>query len=629
MVGLQSDIPSTIASRAASSFRNLNPAVFSARATAPLTFSRTLWPLTTTSPVRLITRAFSTGAGDVVEKIQEKPSICTADELHYVSVSNSDWRLALWRYAPSPQAPPRNHPLLLLSGVGTNAIGFDLSPGSSFARYMAGQGFDTWILEFRGAGLSMQGLNSKQIKQSANAISQQIKAAASATNGSFSKGQQSNISTGAELSMLGLNSKEFEQSTNVLSDQMEAAAKSAQQSNIVPGALEESKISAVKEDTMRIATVWDESKLVTKLTETFMLLSERLSGFLSEGQLKIMSAKLFDQISKLIEDSQLSERFNEVRGNLLRLLETRQNSGITSQIRDLSQRLVNIIEEGQRSVSPQLFDLQERFSSTIEDFQKQLDLIVKYDWDFDHYLEEDVPAAMEYIMAQTKPKDGKLLAIGHSMGGILLYARLSKYGFEGRDPSLAAIVTLASSLDYTSSNSSLKMLLPLADPAQALNVPVVPLGALLAAAYPLSSGPPYVLSWLNYLISAEDMMHPKLLKKLVLNNFCTIPAKLLLQLTTAFREGGLCDRSGRFFYKDHLHKTNVPVLALAGDQDLICPPEAVYETANLIPEHLVTYRVFGAPEGPHYAHYDLVGGRLAVEQVYPSIIEFLSSNDSA
>ncbi|XP_034711778.1 uncharacterized protein LOC117933432 isoform X2 [Vitis riparia] len=603
MVGLQSDIPSTIASRAASSFRNLNPAVFSASATAPLTFSRTLWPSTTTSPVRLITRAFSTGAGDVVEKIQEKPSICTADELHYVSMSNSDWRLALWRYAPSPQ--------------------------SSFARYMAGQGFDTWILEFRGAGLSMQGLNSKQIKQSANAISQQIKAAASATNGSFSKGQQSNISTGAELSMLGLNSKEFEQSTNVLSDQMEAAAKSAQQSNIVPGALEESKISAVKEDTMRIATVWDESKLVTKLTETFMLLSERLSGFLSEGQLKIMSAKLFDQISKLIEDSQLSERFNEVRGNLSRLLETRQNSGITSQIRDLSQRLVNIIEEGQRSVSPQLFDLQERFSSTIEDFQKQLDLIVKYDWDFDHYLEEDVPAAMEYIMAQTKPKDGKLLAIGHSMGGILLYARLSKYGFEGRDPSLAAVVTLASSLDYTSSNSSLKMLLPLADPAQALNVPVVPLGALLAAAYPLSSGPPYVLSWLNYLISAEDMMHPKLLKKLVLNNFCTIPAKLLLQLTTAFREGGLCDRSGRFFYKDHLHKTNVPVLALAGDQDLICPPEAVYETAKLIPEHLVTYRVFGASEGPHYAHYDLVGGRLAVEQVYPSIIEFLSSNDSA
>lgn len=35
---------------------------------------------------------------------------------------------------------------------------------------------------------------------------------------------------------------------------------------------------------------------------------------------------------------------------------------------------------------------------------------------------------MEYIKAQTAPKDGKLLAIGHSMGGILLYAWLSQCG---------------------------------------------------------------------------------------------------------------------------------------------------------------------------------------------------------
>lgn len=59
-----------------------------------------------------------------------------------------------------------------------------------------------------------------------------------------------------------------------------------------------------------------------------------------------------------------------------------------------------------------------------------------------------------------------------------------------------------------------------ADPAQVLNVPIVPLGAMLTAAYPLTSRPPYVLSWLNHMISAQDMMHPELLKKLVLNNFC-------------------------------------------------------------------------------------------------------------
>jgi hypothetical protein len=59
-----------------------------------------------------------------------------------------------------------------------------------------------------------------------------------------------------------------------------------------------------------------------------------------------------------------------------------------------------------------------------------------------------------------------------------------------------------------------------ADSAQALNVPVIPVGALLAAAHPLASRPPYILSWLNPQISAQQMMDPKLFEKLVLNNFC-------------------------------------------------------------------------------------------------------------
>lgn len=91
---------------------------------------------------------------------------------------------------------------------------------------------------------------------------------------------------------------------------------------------------------------------------------------------------------------------------------------------------------------------------------------------------------------------------------------------------------------------------------------------------------------------------------------------------------------------------------------------------KLIPEELVTFKVFGEPGGPHYAHYDLVGGRLvwlfqllfcwksynlhaytyfnqlenfqdmdflnlvtlhsilqAADQLYPCIIDFLSHHD--
>ncbi|CAL9042433.1 unnamed protein product [Musa banksii] len=521
----------------------------------------------------------------------EKPEICTADELHYAPVPGTEWRLALWRYRPPPEAPKRNHPLMLLSGVGTNAIGFDLSPGASFARHMSSQGFDTWIVEVRGAGLSMRINELKAIDEP------------------FTK---------PIMCCTDYVDKINPNDAMLVKERLIGSS----------GPMPDSEIANVNDKTTDTIT-WNEPKLVTELTATFMRLAERFSGYLNEGQLRDISAKLFDQISKLLEDTRLSERYNEIAENISALLETRQNSTVAGQIKDLSQRLVNVIEEGQRSVSPQLFDLQERLSATIEDFQKQLDLIITYDWDFDNYLEEDVPAAMEYIRLQTQSKDGKLLAIGHSMGGILLYAMLSKCAHEKIKSKLAGVVTLASSIDYTTSKSSLKLLLPLADPAQALNVPVVPLGVLLAAAYPLSSRPPYVLSWLNDQISAQDMMHPELFAKLVLNNFCTVPAKVILQLTTAFRDGGLRNRTGTFFYKDHLCKCDVPILALAGDVDLICPPEAVYETVKLIPKEMVIYKVFGKPDGPHYAHYDLVGGRMAIKEVYPCILQFLSRHDDS
>nr|XP_043634762.1 uncharacterized protein LOC122605858 isoform X2 [Erigeron canadensis] len=419
-------------------------------------------------------------------EVSDKPPICTADELHYVSIHNSDWRLALWRYKPPPQAPPRNHPLLLLSGVGTNAIGYDLAPGSSFARHMASQGFDTWILEFRGAGLSSE-VASKDVKEPISLPSERMN------------------------------------SPNSLNSDSSA----------------QSKVSSTKEDKKTVES--DQSQLLMTFSETFKRFSERLSNLIKEGS-----------------------------------PENLQNSTLAIQIRDISQSLADIIEEGQRSVSPPFTDLLDRFSSTIESLQTQINLLGKYNWDFDHYLEEDVPAAMEYIQRQCNPKDGKLLAIGHSMGGILLYSMLARNVCDGRDSRLAAIVTLGASLDYTTSKSSLKLLTPLADPAHALSVPAVPLGALLAAAYPLASRPPYVMSWLNRLITAQDMVHPDLMEKFIMNNFCTVPAKLLLQLTTAFQEGGLRDRSGTFFYKDHLKNIDVPVLAIAGDLDLICPPEAVY-----------------------------------------------------
>lgn len=57
--------------------------------------------------------------------------------------------------------------------------------------------------------------------------------------------------------------------------------------------------------------------------------------------------------------------------------------------------------KGQQIFPPQILELPDRFTTTLEEFQKQIELIVKYDWDFDHYLEEDVPAAVRQMFLKS------------------------------------------------------------------------------------------------------------------------------------------------------------------------------------------------------------------------------------
>jgi len=61
------------------------------------------------------------------------------------------WDLALHRYAGTRRDWP---PLVLSPGYGCNRHFFDSGDRYSLARFLAGEGFDTWVLELRGHGLS-------------------------------------------------------------------------------------------------------------------------------------------------------------------------------------------------------------------------------------------------------------------------------------------------------------------------------------------------------------------------------------------------------------------------------------------------------------------------------------------
>lgn len=80
--------------------------------------SRSLTPASFRTP----TRSFNAAAASAATTTPDKPSICTADELHYVSVPNSDWRLALWRYKPPPKVSSLSLSLSLEMGFSVDIV---------------------------------------------------------------------------------------------------------------------------------------------------------------------------------------------------------------------------------------------------------------------------------------------------------------------------------------------------------------------------------------------------------------------------------------------------------------------------------------------------------------------------
>jgi len=73
------------------------------------------------------------------------------DETHYVMTADG-WRLALHRFRP--EGPASGLPVVLCHGVGSNRYSFVLPGAPSLAEFLRARGFDVWVAELRGSGMS-------------------------------------------------------------------------------------------------------------------------------------------------------------------------------------------------------------------------------------------------------------------------------------------------------------------------------------------------------------------------------------------------------------------------------------------------------------------------------------------
>ena len=239
-----------------------------------------------------------------------------------------------------------------------------------------------------------------------------------------------------------------------------------------------------------------------------------------------------------------------------------------------------------------------------------------YGWCLDDHVEQDVPAALGAVRDATGADAVHM--VGHSLGGILVYAHAAR-----RPEELRSGVAMGASLDYSGAPSIFHSIDQLAFLRHVLRG--FPIGFLAAVSSPLAARGPSKIDAYNIHFGNID---GALYRRLNAIGFHTISTRVLAQLATAFSDGGLRTWDGER-YLDRLATTTTPLLAVAGNVDLQCSPQAARQTIDAVQGADARLVVFGEEHGhaDDYAHIDLVLGKRARDEVWPVVRDWLLSHD--
>lgn len=228
-------------------------------------------------------------------------------------------------------------------------------------------------------------------------------------------------------------------------------------------------------------------------------------------------------------------------------------------------------------------------------------------------LGEALAAALTALERHAGTPLARVDAVGHSLGGILLLALLAD------GVPLRRLVTLASGLDFRLGRSPLPRLMSLApkglDPIRLrLRRGGLPLRRVARVAAP-------VFGRGVSLPVERDQFHPgatsgEVIREMVRDGVRDIPLPLLLDLADLFTARGI--RAGKEAepLKEAVRRIQQPVLMVSALADRQCPPGAVSDAVDRIPNAVLL-------ELSGYGHVDLMTGIHAQREVVGPILAFL------
>ncbi len=242
----------------------------------------------------------------------------------------------------------------------------------------------------------------------------------------------------------------------------------------------------------------------------------------------------------------------------------------------------------------------------------------RHRWNFDDYVFGDLPAAIRAVLDRTGAD--RVDWIGHSMGGMVIYAYLMTH--PGED--IGTVVTLGSPT-FIDNRFWLWKVAAALQPLVSF-IPHYParLGAWLAAPAVLALHP-----LIPNLFYDPKNMTARDAARLFQNVLDDVSGEEFRVGVKFIRHRGFRSVQKKLVYADHFDRVQRPLLVVSGETDILVPPRdafAAYDRAGSRDKRYVNLsrrEQFSAD----YGHADLVLGKNALTEVLPLTLDWLERHD--
>ncbi|MCW5829950.1 MAG: alpha/beta fold hydrolase [Deltaproteobacteria bacterium] len=248
----------------------------------------------------------------------------------------------------------------------------------------------------------------------------------------------------------------------------------------------------------------------------------------------------------------------------------------------------------------------------------RVETILRHQWQFDDYVMGDLPAAIRTVQERTGAD--RVDWIGHSMGGMVMYAYLMTH--PGED--VGTVVALGSPT-FIDNRFWFWQVAAAIQPFTRF-IPNYPVRFIAWAAAP------FILALHPFIPNpfyTSGNMRARDAARLFQNVLDDVSNEEFRVGATFIRRKGFRSPSLKLNYAASFDRVRRPLLVVAAAHDVLAPPRDVYAAYDRSASADKRYVNLGRREGysADYGHVDLVMGKRALEEVLPIVTEWLQRHD--